>query len=387
MKPVRTALAALLLPLCAAASDCTWRANLSSTEVHNLYLRHGESAELVAELYKGGVPYSPASAAALYQTNGMDMASWWSAPCSIASNILTVAWTPELDPGADRVSILLRLDGRDYPAAMLYLRPGPIHGPNVLPPPTQWLDFDAVAWTNAPWALAADLAADLAAAAAAATNYTDVAVAAAGADMTSVSNTVSDLLTVAVAEAPEESTLEVLRLAVADLWEIHDKLAAIAAYDDIADAIDSLVAAAVAASLTNYATRAQLAGYVPTSRTINGRALSSNISLTAANVGALPAAGYSTVSPADLGADPYVYIEFSGGMRILSYAGSGVLDIGGLYAPNGPPCHLVLSGFSSVNWPSSWYSIIDGTYDPSASNYYEIGSINGQSYVRRLFAL
>lgn len=214
----------------------------------------------------------------------------------------------------------------------------------------------------------------------------DALVAGAGADMTSVSNTVTDLLTVAIAEAPTESTLEVLRLAVADLWEIHDKLAAIEAYDDIVDAIDSLVAASVAASLTNYATRAQLAGYVPTSRTINGRALSSNISLTATNVGALPAAGYSTVSPADIGSDPYIYVEFSGSTRILSYAGSGTLDVGGLYAPNGPPCHLVLSGFSSVNWPSSWYPIVDGTYDPSKINYYDVGGANGDTYVRFLFS-
>ena len=207
-----------------------------------------------------------------------------------------------------------------------------------------------------------------------------------GADMTSVSNTVTDLLTVAVAEAPTESTLEVLRLAVADLWEIHDKLAAIEAYDDIVDAIDSLVASAVASSLTNYATKAQLSGYVPTSRKVNNKALASNVTLSAGDVGAIPAAGYSAISPADLGASPYVYVEFYGATRVLSYTGSGTLEVGGLYAPNGPPCHLVLSGFSSISWPTDDYPIVDGTYDSSKINYYDVGGANGDTYVRFLFS-
>ena len=80
--------------------------------------------------------------------------AWWSAPCSIASNAVTVAWTPQLDPGADLVSMLIRLDDSAYrAAAMLYLRPSPGAEPNILPAPTQWIDFDKVAWTNAPWAL------------------------------------------------------------------------------------------------------------------------------------------------------------------------------------------------------------------------------------------
>ena len=151
-------LAALLLPLCAAAADQVWRADLATTEVRNLYLRHGESAELTARLYLRGTPYAPTNAVAYYQTNGMAQA-WWSAPCSIASNTVSVAWTPALDPGADLVSLLIRLDDSAYrAAAMLYLRPSPGAEPNILPAPTQWIDFDKIAWTNAPWALAADVA-------------------------------------------------------------------------------------------------------------------------------------------------------------------------------------------------------------------------------------
>lgn len=157
MKRPCTLLAALLLPLCASAADQVWRADLATTEVRNLYLRHGESADLTARLFLRGTPYAPTNAVAYYQTNGMAQA-WWSAPCSIASNTVSVAWTPALDPGADLVSLLIRLDDSAYrAAAMLYLRPSPGAAPNVLPPPTQWLDFDKIAWTNAPWALPADV--------------------------------------------------------------------------------------------------------------------------------------------------------------------------------------------------------------------------------------
>lgn len=151
------AFAALLLPLCAVAADQVWRAELATTEVRNLYLRHGESADLTARLYLRGRAYEPTNALAFYQTNGMAQA-WWSAPARIASNTVSVAWTPALDPGADIVSLLIRLDDSAYrAAAMLYLRPSPGAEPNILPAPTQWIDFDKIAWTNAPWALATDI--------------------------------------------------------------------------------------------------------------------------------------------------------------------------------------------------------------------------------------
>ena len=201
-------------------------------------------------------------------------------------------------------------------------------------------------------------------------------------DMVAVSNAVSGLLAATVAELPAESTLEVLRLAVADLWDAVGRLSALSLYDDVSDAVDSLVAA----SLTNYVARAELAALVPASRTVNGRSLAANVVLDAAAVGAIPAAGYSAISPANLGSSPYVYIEFSSSAGVLSYTGSGALEIGGLYSPNGPPCHLVLSGFSSVAWPTDYYPIIDGTYDSSKTNYYEVGCANGATYVRFLFS-
>ena len=159
MKPLRTALAALLLTLCAglaagaaAPQLVQWRSDLSSTEVRNLYLRHGDSATLTARLYLRGVPYNPTNAVCYFQTNGMGRA-WWTAPCSIASNTVSVAWTPLLErAGADLYPLVVRVDDAAWrAAALLFLRPAPGPEPDELP---VILDFGTIAYTNAPWATA-----------------------------------------------------------------------------------------------------------------------------------------------------------------------------------------------------------------------------------------
>lgn len=151
-------LAAVLLPLCAGVSRAEsprlvqWRADLSSTEVRNLYLRHGDSATLTARLFLRGVPYTPTNAVCYFQTNGMGRA-WWTAPCSIASNTVSVAWNPLLErTDADLYPLVLRVDDAAWrAAALLYLRPAPGPEPDELP---VILDFGLIAYTNAPWATA-----------------------------------------------------------------------------------------------------------------------------------------------------------------------------------------------------------------------------------------
>ncbi len=129
-----------------------WRADLATTEVRNLYLRHGDSATLRARLYLRGMPYNPTNAVCYFQTNGMGHA-WWSAPCSIASNTVSVAWTPLLErAGADLYQLVVRVDDAAWrAAALLYLRPAPGPEPDEIP---VILDFGTIAYTNAPWATA-----------------------------------------------------------------------------------------------------------------------------------------------------------------------------------------------------------------------------------------
>lgn len=158
MKRLCLALAALLLPLFAAAAApalVEWRADLSTTEVRNLYLRHGDSATLRARLYLRGQPYNPTNAVCYFSTNGLASAQWWTAPCSIASNTVSVAWTPLLErTGASVYPLVLRLDESAYrAAAMLYLRSSPGETPAA---DGFVLDFDAIAYTNAPWATPQD---------------------------------------------------------------------------------------------------------------------------------------------------------------------------------------------------------------------------------------
>lgn len=160
MKPLCIALAALLLAgVSRAASPALvqWRADLSSTEVRNLYLRHGDSATLTARLYLRGQPYNPTNAVCYFSTNGLASAQWWTAPCSIASNTVSVAWTPLLErAGASVYPLVLRLDESAYrAAAMLYLRSSPGETPAA---DGFVLDFDAIAYTNAPWATPRDAA-------------------------------------------------------------------------------------------------------------------------------------------------------------------------------------------------------------------------------------
>lgn len=152
-------LAALLLPLCASLAAGTdapalveWRADLSTTEVRNLYLRHGDSATLRARLYLRGQPYTPTNAVCYFQTNGMGRA-WWTAPCSIASNTVSVAWTPLLErAGSDLYPLVVRVDDAAWrAAALLFLRPAPGPEPDEIP---VILDFGSIAYTNAPWATA-----------------------------------------------------------------------------------------------------------------------------------------------------------------------------------------------------------------------------------------
>ncbi len=162
MKPLCTALAALLLALCAgpsAGADAPalveWRADLSTTEVRNLYLRHGDSAVLRARLYLRGTPYNPTNAVCFFATNGLAASQWWTAPAAIASNTVSVAWSPLFErAGANIYPLVLQIDDRAYrAAAMLYLRSSPGDTPAA---DGFVLDFNSIAYTNAPWATPQD---------------------------------------------------------------------------------------------------------------------------------------------------------------------------------------------------------------------------------------
>jgi hypothetical protein len=149
-----TLLAALLLPLCALADGEEWRADLSVENIHNVYLRRGDTATLRNHVFVRGREYMPSSVVAKYRTNLLDR-TWLTAPCRIASNVVEFVWTPLLAPGTDVVPLVFYVDGEVYRIpAMIYLRDSPDPSSGDTRP---LIDFDVYDTTNAPWALASDM--------------------------------------------------------------------------------------------------------------------------------------------------------------------------------------------------------------------------------------
>ena len=113
---------------------------------------HGESLQLSAEFVGfSEPPFAPGADVRLwYQTNGMGSA-WWSVPASVESNRVSAVWSPELDPGAERVNLFFGAPSNAYCSAVLRLRGSPGMVPNVLPLPVQRLDYAAIEVANAPY--------------------------------------------------------------------------------------------------------------------------------------------------------------------------------------------------------------------------------------------
>lgn len=157
------ALCIFSLSVASAAVPRDWVADVSKPSVVPLSWHRGETAALRCKLVRDGRPFDPAavSAAIYWQTNGMgDL--WWSAPATIASNVLSATWTPDMDPGASPISLFIGAadasGDRIYsPAASLRILHAPGAVPNELPLPARAIDFATVSVTNAPWALASDV--------------------------------------------------------------------------------------------------------------------------------------------------------------------------------------------------------------------------------------
>lgn len=156
--PLLLPLLALLLPAASPAEPLAvheWDARPADPRPYLGRVPHGSAAHLVAHL-----PGPVASASFHWQTNGMG-GLWWDAPAECLSNAVSAVWTPAMDTGADEVRAFFRIEqpeGPDYSAfCHLAMLDSPGFAPNALPLPVRTLDFEAVAWTNAPWALPSDI--------------------------------------------------------------------------------------------------------------------------------------------------------------------------------------------------------------------------------------
>lgn len=120
----------------------------------------GETVELACRVVRNrrDYPLFATNATCFFQTNGMGP-FYWSAPATVDGSLMRATLGPADVPSAPALHVLLGSSGPSgivYRAnAILRYLPSPGATPNVLPLPTPSIDFAAVAWTNAPWAVTA----------------------------------------------------------------------------------------------------------------------------------------------------------------------------------------------------------------------------------------
>ena len=150
-KHLATALAATLQLAALAAVPLSWDARPGQPAPASFDRYHGEALEFRCTFRGfGELPFVPGADIRLwYQTNGMGQA-WWSVPATIQSNVLSATWSPELDPGADRVSLFFGAPSNAYASAVLRLRHSPGFAPGAMPDPESFHESDPVfaAWLS-----------------------------------------------------------------------------------------------------------------------------------------------------------------------------------------------------------------------------------------------
>lgn len=235
--------------ICLSATPLRWAFEASRPAQQTWEIYHGESVSLEPTILEEGTPssYPTNSVATLYyQTNNMGSV-WYAAPASIISNNVVAEWTPSLDCGAATyrffISVVAPGGSISYRAnGKLTMMDSPGAIPNELEIPVKTIDFSKIDIVNAPWAEASD-------------------VEVIGQSITALSNRVESIVANG-GGIVEESDPHALPIAV-----------------------QALVAATNA--------QATAAIKVPLTRTVNGRSLATNITLSAADIGAVP------IDPAD----------------------------------------------------------------------------------------
>jgi hypothetical protein len=153
LKGVTKASALCVAALCVAAEPLVWERRPNRPAPAQFDTFHGETLDFRCTFAGfGALPFSEGGDVRLwYQTNGMG-AAWWSVPATVASNVVSAAWPPSADPGADRVSFFFGAPSNAYAAAQVRFRNSPGAHPNDLEPPSV-LDWQAelAAATNALW--------------------------------------------------------------------------------------------------------------------------------------------------------------------------------------------------------------------------------------------
>ena len=147
--PLATALAASLQLAVLAAVPIAWT-NAPGMPPHMPPpVPHGSKVEFSVTLKGFTDPAISADADVRlwYQTNGMGSA-WFSAPATFASNVITAAFGPAQDTGADRVNCFFGAPSNVFASAVLRLSHAPGFTPSMIDLPPKVIDFGSVELRN-----------------------------------------------------------------------------------------------------------------------------------------------------------------------------------------------------------------------------------------------
>ena len=147
--PLATALAASLQLAVLAAVPIAWT-NAPGMPPHMPPpVPHGSKVEFSVTLKGFTDPAISADADVRlwYQTNGMGSA-WFSAPATFASNVITAAFGPAQDTGADRVNCFFGAPSNVFASAVLRLSHAPGFTPSMVELPPKVIDFCSVELRN-----------------------------------------------------------------------------------------------------------------------------------------------------------------------------------------------------------------------------------------------
>jgi len=165
-----------------SAVPLRWTVETSRLQPAVFDVVRGETLSLEASFQSYGTPVSTSNMTAFlcWQTNGMSSAWWTTNACTAAalsgrpSNVASVLFTPDMDPGAPVVNAFLglsdstnqlpttsyQLPSLSYRAAFtLRFRNGPGATPNVIDHPIPILDLAHTVVINPPWPTQGDFAA------------------------------------------------------------------------------------------------------------------------------------------------------------------------------------------------------------------------------------
>lgn len=278
-----------------------WRCDIARPAPRALQIYRGETARLECLLTLQGAPATiPAGATALIAWQSRDMgASWYTAPATVdvPRGAVYADFTPAMDSGAAEFRAFLRVDGGEgsgicyRAAALLQMLDSPGAEINVLPIPPLVLDFDKVEVLNPPYYTKAEadaLLADKADLVNGKVPESQLPHSASG--VSSVNGETGDVVLDAadVGALPATATGDSIPIGIGPGGPTPGSVAQAVTTVDA-----SLQAHLVDTSNPHQVTAAQ-ADAVPTSRTVNGKALSANIALDSGDISAQvasPAAG------------------------------------------------------------------------------------------------